>query len=93
MFHLRIVLYILGSRAGVLDDGQRRHRLPGNEIMEKTERALTRRKMMLITGGAIAGAGALIAAPFREEIADHRPPGAGEHALGRGLRLARQRRL
>jgi len=37
--------------------------------MEKTDGALTRRKMMLITGGAVAGAGALIAAPFREEIA------------------------
>jgi len=37
--------------------------------MEKTQGALTRRKMMLITGGAVAGAGALIAAPFRAEIA------------------------
>jgi hypothetical protein len=37
--------------------------------MDKTESALTRRRMMLITGGAIAGAGALIAAPFRAEIA------------------------
>lgn len=37
--------------------------------MDKKESALTRRRMMLITGGAIAGAGALIAAPFREQIA------------------------
>ena len=37
--------------------------------MDKTDSALTRRRMMLITGGAIAGAGALIAAPFREQIA------------------------
>jgi hypothetical protein len=55
--------------AGAIDDGQRRHACQGTEIMEKTESALTRRRMMLITGGAIAGAGALIAAPFREEIA------------------------
>jgi hypothetical protein len=37
--------------------------------MEDTVNALSRRKMMLITGGAVACAGALIATPFREQIA------------------------
>ena len=42
--------------------------------------------MMLITGGAVAGAGALIAAPFREEIAATARAGADEHAdRARGL--------
>jgi len=37
--------------------------------MEKTtETGLNRRKMMLVAGGAVAGAGALVAAPFRETI-------------------------
>ena len=35
---------------------------------KKTDKGLSRRKMMLVTGGAVAGAGALIAAPFREQI-------------------------
>ena len=47
--------------------------------------ALTRRKMMLITGGAIAGAGALIAAPFREEIAATARQVLTSTPLGRGL--------
>ena len=33
-----------------------------------TEKAFSRRKMMLITGGAVAGASALMAAPFRGKI-------------------------
>lgn len=33
-----------------------------------TEKGLSRRKMMLVTGGAVAGASALMAAPFREPI-------------------------
>ena len=33
-----------------------------------TDTGLNRRKMMLVAGGAVAGAGALVAAPFREEI-------------------------
>jgi hypothetical protein len=53
--------------------------------MEKTESALTRRRMMLITGGAIAGAGALIAAPFREEIAATARQVLTSTPLGRGF--------
>lgn len=53
--------------------------------MEKTESALTRRRMMLITGGAIAGASALIAAPFREEIAATARQVLTSTSLGRGL--------
>ena len=53
--------------------------------MEKTESALTRRRMMLITGGAVAGAGALIAAPFREEIAATVRQVVTSTPLGRGL--------
>ena len=36
--------------------------------MEKTGNKLSRRNMLLIAGGAVAGAGALIAAPFRQQI-------------------------
>jgi hypothetical protein len=53
--------------------------------MVKNTGALTRRKMMLITGGAIAGAGALIAAPFREEIAVIGREVLISTPLGRGL--------
>lgn len=38
-------------------------------MMAKTTGAgLSRRKMMLVTGSAVAGAGALVAAPFRAQI-------------------------
>jgi hypothetical protein len=53
--------------------------------MDKTESALTRRRMMLITGGAIAGASALIAAPFREEIAATARQVLTSTPLGRGF--------
>lgn len=53
--------------------------------MDKNDGALTRRKMMLITGGAIAGTGALIAAPFREEIAATARQVLTSTSLGRGL--------
>lgn len=53
--------------------------------MEKNTGALNRRKMMLITGGAIAGAGALIAAPFRAEIAATARRVLTSVPLGRGL--------
>jgi hypothetical protein len=33
-----------------------------------TEKGLSRRKMMLVTGGAVAGASALLAAPFRDNL-------------------------
>jgi len=36
--------------------------------MKMTEKGFSRRKMMLITGGAVAGAGALMAAPFRRNL-------------------------
>lgn len=38
-------------------------------MKQKTAKGLNRRKMMLVTGGAVAGASALMAAPFRDEIA------------------------
>lgn len=53
--------------------------------MDKTDGALSRRKMMLITGGAIAGAGALIAAPFSEEIAATARQVLTSTPLGRGF--------
>jgi hypothetical protein len=37
-------------------------------MAKTTDTGLSRRKMMLVTGGAIAGAGALVAAPFRGPI-------------------------
>jgi hypothetical protein len=37
-------------------------------MAEKTETGLSRRKMMLVTGSAVAGANALVAAPFSNEI-------------------------
>ena len=37
-------------------------------MVKTTEKNLNRRNMMLVTGGAVAGAGALIAAPYRESI-------------------------
>jgi hypothetical protein len=41
----------------------------GNGTMGRTtEKGLNRRKMMLVTGGAVAGASALVAAPFRDSI-------------------------
>lgn len=53
--------------------------------MENDTGALNRRKMMLITGGAIAGAGALIAAPFRKEIAATARQVLTSTPLGRGF--------
>lgn len=53
--------------------------------MNKPESALTRRRMMLITGGAVAGAGALIAAPFRDEIAATVRQVVTSTSLGRGF--------
>jgi hypothetical protein len=41
----------------------------GDEMMTKTtDKGLNRRNMMLVTGGAVAGAGALLAAPFNTAI-------------------------
>lgn len=41
----------------------------GTRIMTETrKKSLSRRRMMLVTGGAVAGAGALMAAPYRRSI-------------------------
>jgi hypothetical protein len=37
-------------------------------MAKTTDTGLSRRKMMLVTGSAVAGAGALVAAPFRAQI-------------------------
>ncbi len=37
-------------------------------MVKTTEKGLSRRRMMLIAGGAVAGASALVAAPFRRNI-------------------------
>lgn len=50
-----------------------------------TDTGLSRRKMMLVTGGAVAGAGALIAAPFRDEITDAARKVVASTPLGRGM--------
>jgi len=53
--------------------------------MEEPDNHLSRRKMMLVTGGAVAGAGALIAAPFREKIVATAREALTSTRLGRGL--------
>jgi hypothetical protein len=50
-------------------------------MAKTTETGLSRRKMMLVAGGAVAGAGALMAAPFREEIT----VGVREVVVGTGV--------
>jgi hypothetical protein len=50
-----------------------------------TEKGLSRRKMMLVTGGAVAGAGALIAAPFRDEIKSAARKAIVNSGVGTGL--------
>lgn len=53
--------------------------------MEKNDKRLNRRKMMLVTGGAVAGASALMAAPFREEIATKARELVVSTGVGRGM--------
>ena len=53
--------------------------------MKRTEKGLNRRKMMLVTGGAVAGASALIAAPFREKIASKARELVVSTGVGRGM--------
>lgn len=49
------------------------------------EKGLNRRKMMLVAGGAVAGAGALLAAPFRDEIATKARELVVSTGVGRGM--------
>ena len=53
--------------------------------MKMTENRLSRRKMMLITGGAVAGASALIAAPMRRNIKRVARRAVVSTGLGRSL--------
>jgi hypothetical protein len=53
--------------------------------MKKMEKKLNRRKMMLVTGGAVAGASALMAAPFRDEIASKARELVVSTGVGRGM--------
>jgi hypothetical protein len=58
----------------------------GDTIMNKIiDKGLNRRRMMLATGGAVAGASALLAAPFREEIASKTRELAVSTGVGRGM--------
>lgn len=50
-----------------------------------TEKGLSRRKMMMVTGGAVAGAGALLAAPFRDEIKGAARKALVNSGVGAGL--------
>lgn len=54
-------------------------------MSKKTDKGLSRRRMMLVTGGAVAGAGALIAAPFREQIQDAARSAIVNSGVGMGL--------
>lgn len=53
--------------------------------MEKTDNRLSRRNMLLIAGGGIAAASALVAAPFRTQIAGKARAIVTSTRLGRGL--------
>jgi hypothetical protein len=58
----------------------------GISYMNKTkENGLSRRRMMLVTGGAVAGAGALIAAPARKAIKSVARGVAVNTGIGRGF--------
>ena len=50
-----------------------------------TEKGLSRRKLMLVTGGAVAGAGALRAAPFRDQIKTAARKAMVNSGIGTGL--------
>jgi hypothetical protein len=50
-----------------------------------TEKGLSRRNMIMVTGGAVAGAGALLAAPFRDEIKGAARKAVVNSGLGTGL--------
>lgn len=54
-------------------------------MTNKTKKGLDRRKMMLVTGGAVAGAGALIAAPFRDELRETARSVAASTGVGRAM--------
>lgn len=53
--------------------------------MTKTETGLNRRKMMLVTGSAVAGASALVAATNRDEVVNVLRGAVGSVPGGRGL--------
>ena len=53
--------------------------------MKITDKGLSRRRMMLITGGAVAGASALIAAPMRRNIKQVARRVVASTGLGRSL--------
>ena len=50
-----------------------------------TDKGFSRRKMMLITGGAVAGASALMAAPYRRNIKQVARRVLASNVLGRSL--------
>lgn len=50
-----------------------------------TEKGLSRRKMMLVAGGAVAGASALVAAPFRTKIKQVARRAMVNTGVGQGL--------
>jgi hypothetical protein len=50
-----------------------------------TDKGIDRRKMMLVAGGAVAGAGALIAAPFRQNIRNVARGVLVESGIGRAI--------
>jgi hypothetical protein len=54
-------------------------------MAKTTETGLSRRKMMLVTGGAVAGAGALMAAPLRDSIKNVARGTMVRTGIGRGL--------
>ena len=55
------------------------------ETGETTESGVSRRKMMLVAGGAVATAGALMAAPFRNELRTAGRKAIASTGVGRGF--------
>lgn len=55
------------------------------ETAKTSATSLNRRKMMLVAGGAVAGAGALIAAPFRDELRTAGRKAIASTGVGRGM--------
>ena len=55
------------------------------ETGKTTENGVNRRKMMLVAGGAVATAGALMAAPFRDELRTAGRKAIASTGVGRGF--------
>src|ERR1043165_760648 len=55
------------------------------ETGKTAENGVNRRKMMLVAGGAVATAGALMAAPFRDELKAAGRKAVASTGVGRGL--------